>query len=97
MNLCAYNPGRYARLVLLLLMLAAQSIAVAHGIGENHGLESHSCATCIIGQGLGTAVSVNYETPTLHPYQAFALTRSNTVTLAPRTNCHAARAPPRLS
>ena len=97
MNLSAYNPGRYARLALLLLMLAAQSVAVAHGIGEDHGLQSHSCATCIIGQGLDSAVGVNYEIPTLHPYQAFVPARSNTITLAPRTNCHAARAPPHLS
>lgn len=94
----ADNLGRYARLALLLLMLAAQGIAVAHEIGEDHRLQSHSCATCIIGQGLDTAVSVKNEAPTVHPRLAFAPpTRSITAILTPRVNSHAARAPPHLS
>jgi hypothetical protein len=97
MNLSTYNPGRFARLALLLVMLAAQSIAVAHDIGEEHGLQSHSCATCVIGHGLGTAVSFSYETPTQFPCHAFTPTDSTTDTLAPRTNYHLARGPPRLS
>ena len=92
-----YILGRYARLTLLLLMLAAQSIAVAHDIGEDHGLQSHSCATCIIGQGLGTAVSVSYETPIQYLCHTFAPASSTTAAQAPTTHFHLARGPPRLS
>lgn len=97
MNIFAYTPGRYARLALLLLMLAAQGIAVAHDIGGDHGLQSHSCATCIIGQGLGTAVSFSHETPTQYPCSTFAPADPTLVALAPKTNYHFARGPPRLS
>ena len=96
MKVSAHNPGRYARLALLLLMLAAQSISVAHDIGQDHGLQSHSCATCIIGQGLGTAVSVSYDTLTLYPCHIFAPAGSTIAALAPTTRYHFARGPPRL-
>jgi hypothetical protein len=75
-------------------MLAAQGFAVAHDIGDGHGLQSHPCSTCIMGHGLGTAVSGSLEVTPLQLYQAFAPTPSITVALASRTNTHLARAPP---
>jgi hypothetical protein len=97
MNPSSFNLGRYPRLALLLLMLAAQGIAVAHDIGDAHGLNSHPCSSCIIGHGLGTAVSTSYETPRLQAYQPLATAHSIAATLTSRTNCHFARAPPIFS
>ena len=97
MKLFAYNPGRYVRLALLLMMLAAQSIAVAHDIGQDHGLQPHSCATCIIGQGLGTAVGVSFDTPAQYACHTFTPASSTTATPAPTIRYHLARGPPRLS
>ena len=97
MNKSPYNLGRYARLTLVLLMLMAQGFAIAHDVGDNHGLQSHPCATCIIGHGLGAAVSVNYESPLLRSYQPQVPPLAITATLASRPGCHLARAPPLLS
>lgn len=94
MNTSSFNLGRYSRLALLLLMLAAQGIAVAHDIGDGHGLKSHPCSTCIIGQGLGAAVSSSYETPSLQAYRTFATIPAIAPSLTPRVSCHCARAPP---
>ena len=94
MNPSSFNLGRYSRLALLLLMLAAQGITVAHDLGDHHGLKSHPCSTCIIGHGLGIAVSSSCETPPLQVYQTFVPIRGISAALPPRVNCHCARAPP---
>ncbi len=94
MNPSSFNLGRYSRLALLLLMLAAQGITVAHDLGDHHGLTSHPCSSCIIGHGLGVAVSRSYETPPLQVYQTSAPILACTATLPTRVNCHSARAPP---
>jgi hypothetical protein len=89
-----FKLGRYSRLALLLLMLAAQGLAVAHTISDGHGLQSHPCSTCIIGHGLGAAVSGSYDASPLQVYQAFDPAPSITATLASRSDWHLARAPP---
>lgn len=94
MNTPSLNLGRYSRLALLLLMLASQGIAVAHDIGDNHGLKSHPCSSCIIGHGLGAAISASFDTPALPFYRAFAPAHPITANLCSRVNCHKARAPP---
>ena len=94
MHISTFNLGRYSRLALLLLMLAAQGFAVAHDIGDGHGLTSHPCSTCIIGHGLGVAVSSSYETSPLQVYQTSVPIHASTATLPTRVNCHCARAPP---
>jgi hypothetical protein len=94
MNPASFNLGRYSRLALLLLLLTAQGIAVAHDIGDSHALKSDLCATCIIGHGLGTAVGSSYAASPLQVCQTFAAVHSITATPAPHTNCHFARAPP---
>ena len=94
MKFSPYNLGRYTRLSLLLLLLTAQGIAVAHDLGDSHGLMSHPCSTCIIGHGLGTAVSFSYQTPPLQVYRTLTPIHSTTAILASRVNCHCARAPP---
>jgi len=75
-------------------MLAAQGIAVAHDIGDSHGLQSHPCSICIIGNGLGTAVTSSYETPLLQTYTTFAPIPVIGASLTPRINSHCPRAPP---
>ena len=94
MTTSSFNLGRYSRLALLLLLLAAQGMAVAHDIGDNHGLKSHPCSTCIIGHGLGIAVNSSCETPALQVYRALVPIHAITATLPTRVNCHCARAPP---
>ena len=97
MNSSLSNFGRYSRLALLLLMLAAQGISAAHDIGDSHSLKSDLCSTCIIGHGLGAGVSVSYETPALRTYQPLASIHSIAAPLSARTDCHLARAPPLFS
>lgn len=92
-----FNLGRSARLALLLLMLAAQGIAFAHDIGDSHSLTSDPCASCVIGHGLGTAVSSSCAAPSLQLYQPPLPAYSNAATPTPRTNYHLARAPPAFS
>jgi hypothetical protein len=94
MNTSSFNLGRYSRLALLLLMLAAQGIAVAHDIGDSHSLKSDPCASCIIGHGLGTAVTSGCEALPLPVCQPAVPARSNAAPLASPTHCHLARAPP---
>ena len=97
MKTSPYNLGRYARLTLILLMLMAQGVAIAHDVGDNHGLQSHPCATCIIGHGLGAAVNTSCDTPLLRAYQPQIPAQAMTAPLALRPGCHPARAPPLLS
>lgn len=94
MNPSTFNPGRYARLALLLVMLAAQMITVAHEPGEHSGLKSDACSTCIIGHGLGNAVSASHEVPPLQLYRPFVAAPTVSATPTSRTNGHLARAPP---
>ena len=93
----SFDLGRPARLALLLLMLAAQGIAFAHDLGDSHSLNSDPCATCVIGHGLGTAVSSSCAAPSLQLYQPPLAAYSNAATPTSRTNHHPARAPPPFS
>lgn len=94
MNLPSLNLDRYLRLVLLLLMLAAQGIVNAHELGDKHSLDSHLCSTCVVGHGLCTALSVSYEAPQLQVCHALLPIDATTVKQVSRTHCHFARAPP---
>ena len=91
------NLGRYPRFALLILMLAAQGVATAHDFEDTHTLKSDSCSTCIIGQGLGSAISASHEIPPVHAYLAWTPARAIAATLASRTDSHQARAPPTFS
>jgi hypothetical protein len=95
MNSPLFNIGRYTRLALLLLMLAAQGIAVAHDIGDSHGLQTHPCSTCILGHGLGGAVNVHPDVPQVQVAQAPLLIHSIADVLASRSHYYFTRAPPR--
>jgi hypothetical protein len=97
MTLSAFKPGRCLRLALLLLMLAAQGVVNAHELGASHAFDSGTCATCVIGHGLGTAVSVSHESPQVPVCHALTPIDPITVTLRSHTHCHFARAPPALS
>lgn len=94
MNLPPLNMDRSLRLVLLLLMLAAQGIVNAHELGDNHSLDSHLCSTCVVGHGLGTALSVSYEAPQLQVCHALLPIDAASVKQVSRTHWHFARAPP---
>jgi len=94
MKLAYSRLGRYPRLALLLLMLAAQGIANAHEFGDSHAITSDSCATCIIGHGLGTAIGVNHEAPQIQVYHALITNHVIISAAVSRTHSHFARAPP---
>lgn len=91
------NLGRYSRLALLLLMLAAQGVANAHDISGSHAFSSDACSTCIIGHGMGTAINASVDTPALAVSQSPVPVHAVTVTLASPTTGHFARAPPLFS
>ena len=89
--------NRYTRLALLFVMLTAQGIAVAHDVQDGHELELHSCSTCIIGHGMGAAVSNSHEPSLLQIAPCLVAERAVSATLVARTNNQLARAPPSLS
>ena len=86
--------GHYPRLALLLLMLAAQGIASVHDLGDSHAFKSDLCATCIIGHGLGAAVSVSYDAPQVQIYHALIALVAMPSAAVARTYSNIARAPP---
>ncbi len=94
MKLSSFTLSRYLRLSLLLLMLAAQGIVNAHELGDSHSLQSDPCTTCLVGHGLGAAVSVNYEAPQVQIGHVVIPTYSILDVLFARTQSHFARAPP---
>jgi len=94
MKIAFSRLGRYPRLALLLLMLAAQGIANAHELGDSHAITSDSCATCIIGHGLGTAVSVSHDAPQIQVYHALIANHVIISAAVSRTGSNFARAPP---
>jgi hypothetical protein len=94
MKLSYFKLGRYPRLALLLLMLAAQGIANAHEFGDSHAITSDSCATCTIGHGLGTAVSASHEAPQIEVYHALITNHVIISAAVSRTYSRLARAPP---
>lgn len=94
MKLSSVQLGRYPRLVLLLLLLAAQGIANAHELGASHAPTADSCASCIIGHGLGAAVSVSPDAPQLEIGHALIANYPLTRAVPSRTFSHFARAPP---
>lgn len=94
MKLSTFKLGRYPRLALLLLMLAAQGIANAHELGDSHVITSDSCATCIIGHGLGAAVGVSHDAPQIQVYHALIANHVIISAAVSRTCANFARAPP---
>jgi len=94
MNLFSFTLNRRLRLALLLLLLAAQGIVNAHDLDDSHAFKADACATCIIGHGLGVAVSVCHDVPQIRLYQVWTPIHAITTTAVSRTQCHHARAPP---
>ena len=94
MTLSSFNLSRGLRFALLLLMLASQGIAYAHDVGSHHALESDSCATCVIGHGLGAAVEASYSAPALEHAPALATASCIASPRAAKVQCRFARAPP---
>lgn len=86
--------GRYPRFALLLLMLAAQGVASVHELGDSHALNSDLCATCIVGHGLGAAVSVSHDAPKIPIYRPVIANPAVTTATVARTYSNIARAPP---
>lgn len=94
MNRSFSQLGRYTRLALLLLMLAAQGIASAHELGDSHALESELCTTCVIGHGLGAAVDICPAAAQLPLYHAYVILPALIPAATTRTSTNFARAPP---
>lgn len=94
MNSSVVTLGRWSRLALLLLLLAAQGVAVAHDLDSSHSPAADSCAICITGHGLGAAVAASCDTPSWHVLPPQPAVQPVVATLAGRSTCHLARAPP---
>jgi hypothetical protein len=86
--------GRKLRLVLLLLVLAAQGIANAHELGSSHALDSHPCSVCLVGHGLGAAVNAHPDVPQLQVDQALVTSRSIDNVRSSHNSYYSTRAPP---
>jgi len=94
MNVAFFRLGRYPRLAVLLLMLSAQGVANAHELGDSHAITADSCATCIMGNGLGTAITGSQDAPQIPFYHAPVSLQSITNVTISRTHSQFARAPP---
>jgi len=97
MNLSNFNLSRGLRLALLLLLLTAQGIVSAHELGSSHSLDSHLCATCVVGHGLGAALGASHEAPAVQVSRAAPPATPSVFTPAALASCHYARGPPALS
>ena len=86
--------GRKLRLVLLLLVLAAQGIANAHELGSSHTLDSHPCSICLGGHGLGAAINAHPDVPQLQVGQALVPSHSITNVRSSHSSYYFTRAPP---
>jgi len=97
MFMTSFTISRRLRLALLLLMLASQGIANAHALGDSHALETDTCATCVIGHGLGAALGASYEAQPAQVACFSLLPQATVFAQVARTTCHFARAPPASS
>lgn len=86
--------GRHLRLVLLLLVLAAQSIANAHELDSSHPLDSHPCSVCLVGHGLGAAVNAHPDVAHLSVEQALMTSHSIANVRSSHHRYYFTRAPP---
>jgi hypothetical protein len=94
MHLTSFTISRGLRLALLLLMLASQGIANAHALGDSHSLETDTCATCVIGHGLGAALGDSFEAAPAQIVRVLLPLQATVSARVARTTCHFARAPP---
>jgi hypothetical protein len=94
MKFSAATLGRYPRIALLLLLLAAQGIANAHELGDSHAFASDSCASCIIGHGMGSAITGCQDAPQIQICHALIANHVIVSAAVVRTRSSFARAPP---
>jgi hypothetical protein len=86
--------SRNLRLVLLLLLLAAQGIVNAHELGSSHALDTDTCSVCVVGHGLGAAINAQPDVPQLQVVQASVPSHSLSNVRSSHKNYYFTRAPP---
>ena len=86
--------GRSLRLVLLLLLLAAQGFVTAHELDSGHTLDSHACSVCVVGHGLGAAITAQPDVPQLQVVQASVPSHSIRNVRSSHKSYYFTRAPP---
>ena len=89
-----HRIGRNLRLVLLLIMLAAQGIANSHELGAQHSFDSPLCSICVLGHGLGAAVTSQAYAPQLQINPTPASVGLTATPLSARYSHYHSRAPP---
>ena len=94
MTISPHILGRNLRLVLLLLLLAAQGVVNAHELGSSHALDTHPCSICLVGHGLGAAISAHPGVPQLQAGQAVVLPHSISHIRSSHKSYYFTRAPP---
>jgi len=73
MHKLPYTLSRNVRLVLLLLLLAAKSIAAAHEYCPDHESNHQDCSICVLGHSLGSALEVFSPAPLPLRYTALQM------------------------
>jgi len=86
--------SRNLRLILLLLLLAAQGIVTAHELDSGHTLEADACSVCVVGHGLGSAISAHPDVPQLQIVQASVTSHLISNVRSSHTSHYLTRAPP---
>ena len=86
--------GRTSRLVLLLLLLAAQGFVTAHELDSGHTLDSHACSACVVGHGLGAAITAQPDVPQFQVVQTSVPSHSISNVRSSHKSYYLSRAPP---
>lgn len=88
------KAGIVLRLVLLTVLLAAQSLSFAHELDHFSAGEASLCAVCSIGNNLDVPVQVTHEPPASSPNFQSVIQPSPEVSLKVIATPLSARAPP---
>jgi len=82
------------RLHLLLFLLAAQSLAIAHDRDHLGAKDVNECVVCSVAHGLGNALAASYEFPAIELHTRVYSAAVQTVSSRAQNSRQTARAPP---
>jgi hypothetical protein len=94
MHISTHILSRNLRLVVLLLLLASQGIVNAHELGSSHALDTDTCSVCVVGHGLGAAITAQPGVPQLQVVQASGPSHSISNVHNSHKSYYFTRAPP---
>ena len=95
MSVYRHILSRNLSIVLLLLVLASQSIAHSHELTADHTFGSQACSSCHMGNGFGAAIAASPMEFVLQSSPASAPDHVTDYVVTSRVNFYFGRAPPK--